>query len=41
MLDAPATMPKRRRGFAEGHTRVAELLPLAARLGVPVPAAPM
>lgn len=41
MLDVPATMPKRRRGFAEGHTRVAELLPLAARLGVPVPAAPM
>ena len=38
MLDAPATMPKRQRGFAEGHTQVAELLPLAVRLGVPVPA---
>lgn len=36
MLDAPGTTPKRRRGFAEGHARVAELLPLAARLGVPV-----
>jgi hypothetical protein len=36
MLDAPATTPKRRRGFAEGHARVAELLPLAVRLGAPV-----
>jgi hypothetical protein len=37
-VDAPVTIPKRRRGFAEGHMRVAELLPLAVRLGVPVPA---
>ncbi|MGB6577431.1 MAG: hypothetical protein WBF34_05895 [Streptosporangiaceae bacterium] len=40
MLDSPATTPKRRRGFAEGHAQVAELLPLAVRLGVPVLAAP-
>jgi hypothetical protein len=40
MLDAPATTPKRRRGFAEGHARVAELLPLAVRLGAPVLAGP-
>jgi imidazolonepropionase-like amidohydrolase len=36
MLDAPATTQKRRRGFAEGYARVAELPPLAVRLGVPV-----
>jgi hypothetical protein len=36
MLDAPGTAPGRRRGFAEGQARVAELLPLAVRLGVPV-----
>jgi hypothetical protein len=36
MLGAPATTPKRRRGFAEGRARVAGLLPLAVRLGVPV-----
>ena len=36
MLGAPATTPKRGRGFAEGRARVAGLLPLAVRLGVPV-----
>ena len=36
MLDAPGITPRRRRGFAEGRAGVAELLPLAVRLGVPV-----
>ena len=36
LLDAPGITPRRRRGFAEGRARVAELLPLAVRLGVPV-----
>ena len=36
MLDAPGTTPGRRRRFAEGRARFAELLPLAVRLGVPV-----
>jgi imidazolonepropionase-like amidohydrolase len=36
MVDAPGITPQRRRGFAEGQARVAELLPLAVRLGVPV-----
>jgi imidazolonepropionase-like amidohydrolase len=36
MLDAPGITPRRRRGFAEGRARVAELLPLAVLLGVPV-----
>jgi imidazolonepropionase-like amidohydrolase len=36
MLDAPGITPRRRRGFAESRARVAELLPLAVRLGVPV-----
>ena len=36
MLHAPGTTPRRRSGFAEGYARVAELLPLAVRFGVPV-----
>ena len=36
MLDAPGITPRRRRGFAEGRARAAELLPLVVRLGVPV-----
>ena len=36
MLDAPGITPRRRRGFAESRARVAELLPLAVRFGVPV-----
>jgi len=36
MLDAPGMAPQRRRGFQEGRARIAELLPLAVRLGVPV-----
>jgi imidazolonepropionase-like amidohydrolase len=36
LLDAPDLTPGRRRRLQEGWARVAELLPLAARLGVPV-----
>jgi imidazolonepropionase-like amidohydrolase len=36
LLDAPDMTPARRDRLQEGRTRVAELLPLAARLGVPV-----
>jgi imidazolonepropionase-like amidohydrolase len=36
LLDAPDLTPGRRRRLQEGRARVAELLPLAARLGVPV-----
>ena len=36
MLDAPGQTPGRRHRFQEGRTRIAELLPLAVRLGVPV-----
>jgi imidazolonepropionase-like amidohydrolase len=36
LLDAPDMTPGRRRRLREGRARVAELLPLAARLGVPV-----
>jgi imidazolonepropionase-like amidohydrolase len=36
LLDAPDMPPGRRRRLREGRARVAELLPLAARLGVPV-----
>jgi imidazolonepropionase-like amidohydrolase len=36
LLDAPDTTPGRRQRLREGRARVAELLPLAARLGVPV-----
>jgi len=36
MLDAPGITPQRRHRFQEGRARVAELLPLAVRLGVPV-----
>ena len=36
LLDAPDLTPGRRRRLREGRARVAELLPLAARLGVPV-----
>lgn len=36
LLDAPDLPPGRRRRLREGRARVAELLPLAARLGVPV-----
>jgi imidazolonepropionase-like amidohydrolase len=36
LLDAPDLPPGRRRRLREGRARVAELLPVAARLGVPV-----
>jgi imidazolonepropionase-like amidohydrolase len=36
LLDAPDMPPGRRRRLREGRARIAELLPLAARLGVPV-----
>jgi len=36
LLDAPDLTPERRRRLREGRARVAELLPVAARLGVPV-----
>ena len=36
LLDAPDLTPGRRRRLREGRARVAELLPVAARLGVPV-----
>jgi imidazolonepropionase-like amidohydrolase len=36
LLDAPDMPPGRRRRLQEGRARIAELLPLAARLGVPV-----
>jgi imidazolonepropionase-like amidohydrolase len=36
LLEAPDMPPGRRRRLQEGRARVAELLPLAARLGVPV-----
>ena len=36
LLDAPDLPPRRRRRLREGRARVVELLPLAARLGVPV-----
>jgi imidazolonepropionase-like amidohydrolase len=36
MLDAPGLTAGRRHRFQEGRERIAELLPLAARLGVPV-----
>ena len=36
LLDAPDLPPGRRRGLQEGRERIAELLPVAARLGVPV-----
>jgi imidazolonepropionase-like amidohydrolase len=36
MLDAPGMTPERRHRFQEGRARIAELLPLAVRLGVPV-----
>src|SRR6266536_1421507 len=36
MIDAPGTTLKRRRRFQESRARIAELLPLAVRLGVPV-----
>jgi imidazolonepropionase-like amidohydrolase len=36
LLDAPDLPPGRRRRLEEGRARVAELLPVAARLGVPV-----
>jgi len=36
LLDAPGLTPGRRHRFQDGRTRIAELLPLAARLGVPV-----
>jgi hypothetical protein len=36
LLDAPGLPPGRRRRLREGRARVAELLPVAARLGVPV-----
>jgi imidazolonepropionase-like amidohydrolase len=36
LLDPPDMPPGRRRRLREGRARVAELLPLAARLGVPV-----
>jgi imidazolonepropionase-like amidohydrolase len=36
LLDAPDMPPGRRRRLREGRARVVELLPLAARLGVPV-----
>ena len=36
MLDAPGITPQRRRRFQEARARIAELLPLAVRLGVPV-----
>ena len=36
LLDAPDMTPGRRRRLQEGRARIAELLPLAARLGVPV-----
>jgi imidazolonepropionase-like amidohydrolase len=36
LRDAPGTAPQRRRRFQENQARIAELLPLAVRLGVPV-----
>jgi imidazolonepropionase-like amidohydrolase len=36
LLDAPDMTPQRRRRLQEGRARIAELLPLAVRLGVPV-----
>src|SRR4029453_4099873 len=36
LLDAPGMTPQRRRRLREGRARIAELLPLAVRLGVPV-----
>jgi imidazolonepropionase-like amidohydrolase len=36
MLDAPGLTPGRQHRFQDGRARIAELLPLAARLGVPV-----
>ena len=36
LRDAPDTTPQRRRRFQDGYARIAELLPLAVRLGVPV-----
>lgn len=36
LRDAPGITPQRRRRFEEGRARIAELLPLAVRLGVPV-----
>jgi imidazolonepropionase-like amidohydrolase len=36
MLDAPGMTPERRHRLQEGRARIAELLPLAVQLGVPV-----
>jgi imidazolonepropionase-like amidohydrolase len=36
LLDAPGMAPQRRRRLQEGRERLAELLPIAVRLGVPV-----
>jgi imidazolonepropionase-like amidohydrolase len=36
LLDAPDMTPERRHRLQEGRARIAELLPLAVRLGVPV-----
>ena len=36
LRDAPGITPQRRRRFQDGYARIAELLPVAVRLGVPV-----
>ena len=36
LRDAPGSTPQRRRRFQEAQARIAELLPMAVRLGVPV-----